>query len=573
MDFLKRVVARKLLPLWVGLMVTAVVLLSGSIGLMKLYRESIDRIETDRREYLLTLAKSASLLVDAEAQLQLKKGEENTPEYKRLIQPLARFLELHPDVRFVYTFVQKEGKVYFLLDPTPPGDHDEDGVDDKSYLWDEYESNPAMDEFFRTQTAVIGNSIESVWGVFYSAYAPLYSSKGEFLGGVGVDVRQERFAGYFESARHAYHRGMSTLIGLAVLSGLLAGWGFWRFTRARQTQQFQQKVDEIQANALAKLVQGQPLRNVLGELCLHLEQILPGARCSIMEFVDGKLYYLVAPSLPEEYVRFTDGITIAPDLGSCGPAVFHKKPTITEDIQSDPHWEPVRNFVLPFGFRACWSQPVMGQDEVVLGTFAIYLDTPRKPLPAEAEMLERIAHLTASAIQYDATRHQLEESLAYARSILKSLPDLVFEVSREGQFLEVYATHPEMLAIPPDQIIGHYVHEFANEELTRTCLDAIARALETGEVQTYEYEFEVRGEIRQYEARVSPRLHNTVLILTRDLTERVRTEKELALANIRLEEALLQANELAERAELASRSKSEFLANMSHEIRTPMNGI
>jgi signal transduction histidine kinase len=41
----------------------------------------------------------------------------------------------------------------------------------------------------------------------------------------------------------------------------------------------------------------------------------------------------------------------------------------------------------------------------------------------------------------------------------------------------------------------------------------------------------------------------------------------------RLEEALLEANEMAVRAEAASRAKSEFLANMSHEIRTPMNGI
>ncbi|HEY0792139.1 MAG TPA: ATP-binding protein, partial [Chthoniobacterales bacterium] len=45
----------------------------------------------------------------------------------------------------------------------------------------------------------------------------------------------------------------------------------------------------------------------------------------------------------------------------------------------------------------------------------------------------------------------------------------------------------------------------------------------------------------------------------RDITERKRTEAQLALAR----DAALEA----------SRSKSQFLANMSHEIRTPMNGV
>lgn len=48
---------------------------------------------------------------------------------------------------------------------------------------------------------------------------------------------------------------------------------------------------------------------------------------------------------------------------------------------------------------------------------------------------------------------------------------------------------------------------------------------------------------------------------------------QLLGVNTRLEQAIAEANLLAEKAEEATQAKSDFLANMSHEIRTPMNAI
>lgn len=63
-------------------------------------------------------------------------------------------------------------------------------------------------------------------------------------------------------------------------------------------------------------------------------------------------------------------------------------------------------------------------------------------------------------------------------------------------------------------------------------------------------------------------------VTNEELEKRVaQRTAELERMNVDLRDAMEASQELACRAEAASRAKTTFLANMSHEIRTPMNGI
>jgi hypothetical protein len=60
---------------------------------------------------------------------------------------------------------------------------------------------------------------------------------------------------------------------------------------------------------------------------------------------------------------------------------------------------------LQIGLHVFWSASVPLRNEDVLGTFQMYCCVPRSPTPSELQLIERVTHLAAVAIQ----RHNDEE--------------------------------------------------------------------------------------------------------------------------------------------------------------------
>ncbi len=232
-----------------------------------------------------------------------------------------------------------------------------------------------------------------------------------------------------------------------------------------------------QTAVLELLAAGATLTDVLTSVALALEELMDGARCSILllDAETATLRHGAAPTLPASYSRAIDGLSIGPDAGSCGTAAYLGTPVIAEDIAADPRWERYRGTAMPYGLRACWSSPIRGRAGC-MGTFAVYHDHAHQPDPRERELVERFSHLASVAIDHErlfGARRAAEVARGVAESASQAksafLTALSHELSAPLQaitgFTELLGTLPQSGVLTQErreEALGHIQHATAH---------------------------------------------------------------------------------------------------------------
>lgn len=196
---------------------------------------------------------------------------------------------------------------------------------------------------------------------------------------------------------------------------------------------------------------------------------------------------------------------------------------------------PIREFVHPFDRERVWAnhearlrgEPVPEQYEFR----AVRKDGTIRWLEI---MTSRIDYQGQPAIQaacIDVTeRHRALEALhrseARNEAFLNANPDLMFRLTRGGMFLDCKPPKEDAVSASPAQFVGKHLDDVFPPATSRTLMQLIQAAIETGRVQTLEYSLpHTEGEISDFECRLVVCAEQEVVAIVRDISDRRRAER------------------------------------------------
>jgi len=210
--------------------------------------------------------------------------------------------------------------------------------------------------------------------------------------------------------------------------------------------------EKVRANVLELFVNAAPLKQILGSILNILEQENQRLICSILllDKEEKRLYTFATCRLPTFYSEAINGVLIGPTTGSCGTAAYTGKRVVVEDIQTHPYWVDYKELAANANLAACWSEPIIGSEGRILGSFAIYHDEPSTPADSDINLIEFVAKLSAIAIE----RSRFGEQIQLYSRVFSDTHEAIIITDPNGLIIEVNPAFCIITGYEREEVIG-----------------------------------------------------------------------------------------------------------------------
>ncbi len=320
-------------------------------------------------------------------------------------------------------------------------------------------------------------------------------------------------------------------LGLFVLSGLFISLLTAERDRARKTAESHARRQAAIAQLGERALASADARAIVDNAPELLTQILQIDYSYILELQpDGDSLRLVAGyGWPEGTVGNT--ILSRHTLSQAHYTLLSRTPVIAGDLHTEKRFAPPR-FLLDHGVTSGMTVVVLGSEKPfgVLGAFS----TRRRNFTQDdIHFLQAIANVLATALQHQQAEDALRQREQAFRALADHSPDIIHRYDRDLRHLYINDTVERVSGVPAKAFIGKTgtevaVPEPALSEWTAAIRDVFATGLE----RQIELQVVTPRAQSHLESRLVPEFGKdgqveSVLVVTRDITERKRAEQAL----------------------------------------------
>jgi signal transduction histidine kinase len=147
----------------------------------------------------------------------------------------------------------------------------------------------------------------------------------------------------------------------------------------------------------------------------------------------------------------------------------------------------------------------------------------------EPELLEQVAAAVALEVERDKSLFALQASERRSRALIDAMPDNMFRISADGVFLDIQENPEWSKTRPVHAKVGSSIYDYpVPRDLIERVMFAGKLALQTGELQTIEWQLGSRQDNRHQEGRFMRSGENEFFLVVRDVTARKQQELEQA---------------------------------------------
>jgi PAS domain S-box-containing protein len=149
------------------------------------------------------------------------------------------------------------------------------------------------------------------------------------------------------------------------------------------------------------------------------------------------------------------------------------------------------------------------------------------PIYNDAGEIHRFAGVIHDITNRKETELSEQEKTCRLNAIVKALPDTLFIMSADGDYMDVQACDSDKLLAAKNELIGKNISDFFTPDQTAHFLSLFKTCLLENKVVQTTYQIEIEKEVMSFEARISPYDTDSVLSIVRDITKDLKMAEKL----------------------------------------------